>query len=126
MIFNYLIQFKNIVEKEYFKLNLNQIDMIEKFIEDYTNVFKQQTEKYVELSKVLKEDKELQECLISQIKFDVKCRIQSELNNLKFSKDNYYINEDNIEQFVDEFTRKAIYGEIDGIFEDEEEEGNEQ
>ena len=113
MIFDYLIEFKNIVEKEYFKLNLNRIDIIEKFIEDYANVFKKRTEKYVEPSQTLKEDKELQECLISHIKFDVKCRIQSELNSLKFSKDNFYINKDNIEQFIDEFTRKAIYGEID-------------
>lgn len=72
------------------------------------------------------EDKELQECLISHIKFDVKCRIQRELNSLKFSRDNYYINKDNIEQFIDEFTRKAIYGEMDSqdneTTEDEEEE----
>ena len=113
MIFDYLIEFKNVVGKEYFKLNLNRIDIIEKFIEDYAEVFKKQTKKYVEPSKILKEDEELQECLISHIKFDVKCRIQSELNSLKFSKDNFYINKDNIEQFIDEFTRKAIYGEID-------------
>ena len=59
----------------------------------------------------MKEDLELQECFIRHVKFDIKCNIRDELNSLNFTKNNAYINEENMEEFICEFTQKAIYGE---------------
>lgn len=122
MIFDYLIEFKNKVEKDYFKLGLNTIDIIEEFLKDYDTTIVERTKEYISPLSKLKEDLELQECFITHVKFDIKCNIRNELNSLNFTKDNAYINEENIEEFINEFTQKAIYGLEDG----EEEESNEQ
>lgn len=111
MIFNYLIEFKNKVEKDYFKLGLNTIDIIEKFLEDYNTTIYERTKEYISPLSKLKEDLELQECFIRHVKFDIKCNIRDELNSLNFTKNNAYINEENMEEFICEFTQKAIYGE---------------
>lgn len=110
MIFNYLIEFKNKVEKDYFKLGLNTIDIIEKFLEDYNTTINERTKEYISPLSKLKEDLELQECFIRHVKFDIKCNIRDELNSLDFTKNNAYINEENMEEFICEFTQKAIYG----------------
>lgn len=110
MIFDYLIEFKNKVEKDYFKLNLNTIDIVEKFLKDYDTTIVERTKEYISPLSKLKEDLELQECFITHVKFDIKCNIKDELYSLDFTKNNAYINEENIEEFINEFTQKAIYG----------------
>lgn len=111
MIFNYLIDFKNAVESKYFKLNLNRIDNIVKFIEDNNNAIENNTKEYLKDNILIRDNNDLKECFIQHVKFDIKCKIESELNSLNFSKNNWYINENNVDEFVEEFTRKVIYGE---------------
>lgn len=110
MIFNYLIEFKNKVEEEYFKLNLNRNQIVEVFIEKYSDFINKKTKEYIDPNSELNKDENLFKCFVTNVKNDIRDEIQSEINKLEFSNSNYYINENNIENFINEFTKKAIYG----------------
>lgn len=122
MIFDYFIDFKNIVESEYYKFNLTRIENIVKYIDDNNKVIEDRAREYLKDNHLIGDDNDLKECFIEHLKFDIKCKIESVLNSLSFSKANWYINENNIDEFSEEFTRKIIYGKKDEASEDEEEE----
>lgn len=84
MIFNYLIDFKNEVEKSYFKLGLNRTEIVELFMKDYSQIIKERTIEYINPLSKLKKDLDLQECFIQHVKFDIECNIKDELNSLIF------------------------------------------
>ena len=113
MIFNYLIEFKNAVKEEYFKLNLNRNQIVERFIRDNEDLIYYTTESYINSDCELKYDDNLFKCFITSIENDIKDRIKLEINKLDFSSNNYYITEDNYEEFINEFTKKAIYSHIE-------------
>ena len=111
IIFNFVINFKNSVESKYYKLNLNTNEIIDKFIEDNNDLIEKKTRKHLKDNILIGDNEELKQCFIKHIKFDIKCKIQSDLNSLNFSKNNWYINENNVDEFSEEFTRKIINGE---------------
>lgn len=113
MLFNYLIEFKNAVEKEYFQLNLNRNQIVEKFVEDNEEFINEKTEEYINLNSELNKDKNLFKCFVTSVKNHIKDGIKLEINKLDFSSNNYFITKDNYEEFINEFTKKAIYGHME-------------
>ncbi len=111
MIFDFVINFKNSVESEYYKLNLNRSEIIDKFIEDNNNLIEKKTREHLKDNILIEDNEELKQCFVKHVKFDIKCKIESNLNSLNFSKNNWYINENNVDEFSEEFTRKIINNE---------------
>lgn len=108
IILDFKMDFKNNIVDKYYKLNKSLNENIELFLKENSEIIKNVVCKYLDNNPEFNKDKDLINAFINHLKFDIKSSIQDDYYKMEFFKENYLINEKNIEQFNNEFNRKMI------------------